>query len=110
LNLPIHVKVPPLACVPDPDHLVRLAERGTRAACEYLELAAVHCEFAHPDWPDALARALIANPDTELGLWPATNGLAAQSLSRGFRHVFGITPKQFWAEQWALKALSCLHG
>lgn len=50
------------------------------------------------DWPDMLAAELIDNPSLCLGAWAEANGLAAETLSRGFRKVFGIPPAVFRAE------------
>jgi len=108
LNLPLPCDRGGLAAIADPDPIVRLAERDPIAACdaliEGLSLKAVH----FTDWPDELASQLIRNPEVNLGAWARSIGLAPQSLSRGFRQVYGVTPKRFRAEQRALAAVRSL--
>jgi AraC-like DNA-binding protein len=57
------------------------------------------------DWPDLLAADLLRNAVTSLELWSAHHGLTPHSVSRGFRNVFGVTPKRFGLESKAHAAL-----
>jgi AraC-like DNA-binding protein len=61
------------------------------------------------DWPDRLAAALATEPDFGLGDWARKMHLAPQSLSRGFRRAYGITPKRYRVEQRALRAIRALR-
>ncbi|MGH9759406.1 MAG: hypothetical protein ACREDR_25925, partial [Blastocatellia bacterium] len=50
------------------------------------------------DWPDLLAAALTENPSIVIGAWAESNGLAPETVSRGFAAAYGITPAAFRAE------------
>jgi AraC-like DNA-binding protein len=50
------------------------------------------------DWPDLLAAALADRQSIEIGAWAETNGLARETVSRGFAAAYGIAPKVFRAE------------
>jgi AraC-like DNA-binding protein len=108
LNLPVSCDAGALARIEDPDVIVRLAERDRVAAgkslLEGLVIQASRCA----DWPDQLCQRIIRDPDVDLGEWARQFGLTPQSLSRGFRKAYGMTPKRFRAEQRALRALRAL--
>jgi transcriptional regulator GlxA family with amidase domain len=59
------------------------------------------------DWPDRLAWALAANPALPLADWARQQGLAAETISRGFHVAFGITPKRM---RYEVRARSALHA
>lgn len=96
--------------VADPDAIVRLAERDPLAAGKLLEESAAEQTTEPADWPDQLAQCLIDCPSLNLGEWARKHELAPQTLSSGFRKAFGVTPKQFRAEQRALHAHRSLPG
>lgn len=50
------------------------------------------------DWPDRLAAALKQNSSMEIGEWAEANGLARETVSRGFASAYGVTPAVFRAE------------
>jgi AraC-like DNA-binding protein len=50
------------------------------------------------DWPDLLAGDLAQNTATEIGSWAEANGLARETVSRGFAAAYGIAPIVFRAE------------
>lgn len=106
LNLPLPdgMKEGPVR-VPDVDEIARLAEHDPGAAAALLKETACPSEACLDDWPDALASALVRGTDAALADWADENGLAPQSLSRGFRRAYGVSPKRYRAEQRALKAL-----
>ena len=110
LNLPVHCEGRSLARIADPDAIARLAERDLQAACDLLRASLIEDAADLGDWPDRLGQSLIADPDVDLGEWAAQHGLAPQSLSRGFRKAFGVTPKRFRAEQRVLCAVRALPG
>jgi AraC-like DNA-binding protein len=111
LNLPL-TSAPQLAhgrlC--DPDTIVRTAERDGHAAAALLleQLQPVAC--GADDWPDLLARQLLAEPRLSLGDWAARHGLARATVSRGFRQVFGVPPAQFRGEARTQRALERIHA
>lgn len=61
------------------------------------------------DWPDELARSLASDPGLALADWAQTAGLSAESVSRGFKRAFGISPKAFRAEAKSRLAYRQLH-
>ncbi|HEV2268101.1 MAG TPA: AraC family transcriptional regulator [Steroidobacteraceae bacterium] len=94
--------------VADPDAIIRLAERNVTAATALLlaSLAAVRCR--HSDWPEDLALALRRDPALSLGEWARERGLAAATVSRGFKHVFGVSPHAYRAQMKARLAWRAL--
>ena len=62
------------------------------------------------DWPDRLAAALASQRDFSIEDWADEMGLAPQSISRGFRQAYGVSPKRFRLEQRTLRALRKLHN
>jgi AraC-like DNA-binding protein len=88
----------------DPDVLVRLAAADPEAA--QFELFAQFSDAARTprDWPDLLAADLLDDPALRLGAWARSHGLATETLSRGFRRLYGVTPAAFRAEVRARRA------
>ena len=108
LPLPVDVALPPAFRVADPDVLIKVATSDPAAA--YALLKPVEgIEPLYDDWPDQLAAALNADPSQRLRQWARDNGLAAETVSRGFRKVFGISPARFRAEARARLALAALR-
>jgi AraC-like DNA-binding protein len=87
------------------DAIARAAEADMTSALLHLHEQLIAVATSPSDWPDILAADLIANPQLVLGDWAHCQGLAAETLSRGFQAVFGITPAAFRAETRARKAL-----
>src|SRR5579863_3422658 len=50
------------------------------------------------DWPDLLLKDLTRCPTTQIGAWAATNGLARETVSRGFLAAYGTAPSILRAE------------
>ena len=57
-----------------------------------------------------LAEALADDPALGIADWADAMGLAPQSISRGFRLAYGISPKRYRLELRALQALRRLPG
>jgi AraC-like DNA-binding protein len=108
IPLPADVTLPRAFNVMDPDELIKAAN---------VDVATVHALLApkevirpqYDDWPDRLAAMLNADPSQSIGQWAADNGLAAETVSRGFRKVFGISSARFRAEARARLALAALR-
>jgi AraC-like DNA-binding protein len=84
------------------DALARTAEKDVAEAALLLEQSLQKKWPPAPgrknDWPDALARDLAQNASTEIGAWAEANGLARETISRGFAAAYGVTPAVFRAE------------
>ena len=87
------------ARVRDPDSLACLAARDLQAAAQALQADLQPLPAALLDWPDLLARDLAQQPGLSLAAWARGHGLAAETLSRGFARVFGVTPRR-WRFEW----------
>jgi AraC-like DNA-binding protein len=94
--------------IADVDALVRTAERDPRAAAGQLHEQLRPVEPAAADWPAALARHLRRDPACRLEAWAREHGLAVETVSRGFRKVFGVTPMRFRAEVRTHRAIGLL--
>ena len=108
LNLAADLPGMALGRVTDPDAIARAAERDPGEARAALRAQLRTAEPRAEDWPDLLARDLIADPGCRLDAWAARHGLAAETVSRGFGRVFGITPASFRQEARARRAFSLI--
>jgi len=111
LNLPL-VGNPELVTgvVKDADAIARQAERDLLGAAALLQETLRPVEARLTDWPDQLAAALSAQRDFSIEDWAGEIGLAPQSISRGFRLAFGVSPKRYRLEQRTLRALRKLQS
>ena len=108
LNLPIAGRAEAFARVPDPDALARLAERDPSAAAQALQTDLQLLPPSLIDWPDLLVRDLTLQPSLLLTAWARRHGLAAETLSRGFARVFGLSPRRLRFELRTRRALGAL--
>ena len=108
LNLPIAGSGASLGAIDDVDELVKIAERDVEEAGQRLRQSLTDCDIPLMDWPDLLAADLIGKSDINLTEWAAAHSLSLQSISRGFKRVFGVSPKEFRARQRALRAIAAL--
>jgi AraC-like DNA-binding protein len=100
LRLPwIHPEVEGLFRVRDPEALVRLADRDVDVAMFALSrmLERVN-DPRRTDWPEALAADLSRASPILLGAWARERSLAPETVSRGFRRAFGVSPQRFRLE------------
>jgi len=84
--------------VPDPDAIVVAAERDP---VEALAMICVGCQPARPtveDWQDRLAADIVSGAATSLQRWAEENNLHPASLARGFRQLFGVSPRRYRSE------------
>ena len=107
LPLPNGLTLPVAFTIDDPDAIVRLAETDAHEAAETIQPGRE--VSAASDWPDRLAADLASFPDQRLGHWADRAGLAAETLSRGFRAAFGVTPARFRAEVRVQRAIAMIE-
>lgn len=107
LNLPVQAVSGGFGRIGDLDAVARLAARDPLAAAQQVREQLMVLDAETLDWPDELARDLGADPQLSLGDWAAARGLAAETLSRGFGRVFGLSPKRYRHE---VKLRGALHG
>ena len=112
LNLTDPAPLPAVAMgrIADPDAIARTAERDSRAALALLREQLQPLERAPADWTEELARHLLADPQCCLGSWAKAHGLRPETVARGFRRVFGVTPAVFRAEGRAHRAFGMIVG
>ena len=106
LPLPPGLSLPATFTIDDPDELARMAEFDPVEAAHRLRPNGE--VTTQGDWPDALALVLTAANEQRLGQWADGMGLAAETLSRGFRAAYGITPARFRAEVRAQRAMEMI--
>ena len=94
--------------VRDPDALARLVERDPIEAMDQLRANLVQIGSVESHWTQRLADALRVQTSTCLETWAASEGLAPETVSRGFRRAFGVTPKMFRMECRARRAWNLL--
>lgn len=86
----------------DVDELARAAEKDVTEATHLLKSALRENSSPSPgeknDWPDLLLAELAKNASTEIGAWAKRNGLAGETVSRGFAAAYGIAPSVLRAE------------
>ena len=95
--------------VADPDALVRLAEVDSTAASIELRAQLAAGPDGLADWPDLLAARLRENSAQRLDDWAENMGLARETLSRGFKKIYGVTPAAYRAEARARRALDLIE-
>lgn len=86
----------------DVDELARAAETDVAEATHLLESALREKCSPSPgeknDWPDLLLAELAKNASMEIGVWAERNGLARETVSRGFAAAYSIAPSVLRAE------------
>lgn len=102
LDWPAASRVGGLYHLDDVDEIALSAEKDLIEATHLLEQALRKKAAASPgqrnDWPDLLLQDLTQNAATEIGEWAEMNGLARETVSRGFAAAYGIAPSVLRAE------------
>lgn len=92
----------------DVDLIARSAEKDLREATHLLECALRgRCRRSpgqRDDWPDLLLTDLANDCSRQIGEWAQTNGLARETVSRGFTLAYGVAPSVLRAELRAKRA------
>jgi AraC-like DNA-binding protein len=94
--------------VRDPDALARLSERDVQEAVMMLRGDLIQVPNRELHWTDRLAQILRVGADIRLEAWAESERLTPETISRGFRRAFGVTPKTFRIESRARRALLLL--
>lgn len=112
LNLPLPIDAPdvPVAVLRDLDAVVRTAERDRLAASRLLSASCVAATDGPGDWPDLLAAALREDPSLRLTQWAEAAGLTLETVARGFKRAYGVSPKRYRADARALRAWRTIPG
>jgi AraC-like DNA-binding protein len=86
----------------DVDELAKAAEKDVIEAAYLLKRALGAKGLPSPgqknDWPDMLLADLASDASTAIGVWAEINGLAPETVSRGFAAAYGIAPSVLRAE------------
>lgn len=102
LNWPDESGIGGLYHLDDVDEIARTAEKDVTAAMQILKSALqTRCKPSpgqKNDWPDLLLVELVRNPSTEIGAWAEANGLARETVSRGFAAAYEAAPSILRAE------------
>jgi AraC-like DNA-binding protein len=96
--------------VADPDAIARAAELDPIEAHAQLREQLREAHGSSRDWPDILAADILRDSNCRLDSWALRHGLAAETISRGFGRVFGVTPASFRAEVRARQAFALISG
>lgn len=99
-----------VAQVANADAIARTAETDPISANLQLREQLIETTRSPDDWPDMLAADLLCDPQLPIGRWAISHGLAAETVSRGFRKVFGLNPAGFRAEARTRRALDAIDG
>jgi AraC-like DNA-binding protein len=110
LPLPLGLGAAARGRVANPDMVARLTSIDAWAAAEALAegFEPIVATPSSEDWPDALARRILADPDLSIRLWVEARGLHPGSVSRGFQQQFGVTAAAFRATARTHRALAAL--
>lgn len=92
-----------LHSITDVDAIARLAQSDLARAWTALRAQLQPARRPCLDWPERLAYDL-AGASFELSDWAQRHGLAPESVSRGFRKVFGVSPSVYRLQTRARKA------
>ena len=86
----------------DVDEVARIAEKDVMEASLLLESSLQRQRIPSPgrknDWPDLLLGDMAADSAMQIGEWAEANGLARETVSRGFAAAYGIPPSVLRAE------------
>jgi AraC-like DNA-binding protein len=111
INLPVAraEALPSAFKVADPAHFLQVDPRDEAALRELL----VPVQVITPrrdDWPDFLAAALRNPSVLNLRQWARQHGIVPETVSRGFRRVFGVTAARYRVEARTRAALAAIRS
>jgi AraC-like DNA-binding protein len=80
------------------DAIIRTAERDMQEAVSILLQSLEPTERRRGDWQDELAAELWRQQNLSLNHWARAHNMAPATVSRGFAHIYGVTPARFRAD------------
>ena len=102
LDWPDETQVGGLYHLDEVEEIARTAEKDLTQAMHLLKCALREKCGRSPgekdDWPDMLLADLKEDASMEIGEWAEENGLARETVSRGFTAAYGVTPSVLRAE------------
>ena len=104
LALPGHAGSYRAGRVLDADAVALTAERDPQVAVHVLMQQFRETGPVVDDWADVLASEIVRDPNCRLDHWADSQGIAPETVSRGFARTYGITPATFRAEIRARRA------
>jgi AraC-like DNA-binding protein len=110
LPLPFGPSVSNCGTVADPDRVARLAERNTIAAMESLLADWTGEVPALDDELDRLGRLLSEPAPVRVQDWAEVAGVTRQTVFRGFRSLYGVSPSRYRVEARARRAWRLIVG
>ncbi|MHA7818750.1 MAG: helix-turn-helix transcriptional regulator [Erythrobacter sp.] len=98
VNIPIadHLALPPVCQLDHPDELLWALAHEEKAVTDCLKVQKAKRPILS-DWPDLLARDLRKSTVFLAG-WAAQAGIRAETVSRGFRRTYGVSPARYARE------------
>jgi AraC-like DNA-binding protein len=109
LNLPpVRGLAPGTKRIEDLDLVARLAEQDPISAGLAVLEGAKTVVRTLSEWPDHIAKVIEREPAASVMSLADELGFAPQSVSRGFRRAFGVSPKRYRADQRALRTVKLL--
>lgn len=98
VDLPADFPEVPKSGVIDPEKFCSaLAATGIGEAMKWAAAVAAPTGNRRNDWPDLLAAEIVAGGAASVAEWAHRHGLAVETVSRGFRRAYGLSPKLFRA-------------
>ena len=101
-----HGQLAPFGRHPDPDLVAREAEKDLAAAAALLLERFEPVANCAGDWPDMLASLLRERSAAPLTQWAHTMQLRPETVSRGFKAAYGVSPSAYRANARARAALA----
>jgi AraC-like DNA-binding protein len=111
MNLPLPASTKASACgtAKDAAMIIGLARRDPTAAADALLAASRDTAPPLVDAPDQLAAILSGSEVLPIQAWSDGRGVARQTVTRGFRALYGVSPTRFRVEARARRAWKLIY-
>lgn len=106
VNIPIadNLELPPVCRLDQPDELLRALTHEEKAVADCITVQNAKKPILS-DWPDLLASDLRKSTVSLAG-WALQAGIRAETVSRGFRRAYGVSPARYAREARTRRAFS----